>query len=82
MYTGTIGENHARGSDFGKHVTENFTGNDESKTRQDPDAQFNSLAHLMDEDMLTRAYRRIRKGAAVGVDGVSSLKKKRVAIVA
>ena len=33
--------------------------------------RFLSLAHLIDEDALERAYDRIRKDAAVGVDGVT-----------
>ena len=38
---------------------------------KDPNFVFLSLAHLLDEAALTRAYHRIRKGAAVGVDGVT-----------
>lgn len=41
------------------------------RAKQDPDARFNSLAHLLDVGALARAYGRIRKGAAVGVDGVT-----------
>jgi RNA-directed DNA polymerase len=41
------------------------------RAKRDPDARFNSLAHLLDADALERAYRRIRKDAAVGVDGVT-----------
>lgn len=41
------------------------------RAKEDPNAQFNSLAHLMDEDALKRAFASIRKGAAAGVDGVS-----------
>ena len=37
---------------------------------RDPNARFNSLAHLVDEEALRRAYGRIRVNAAVGVDGV------------
>jgi group II intron reverse transcriptase/maturase len=33
--------------------------------------RFSSLAHLIDEEALRRAYHRIRKDAAVGVDGVT-----------
>ena len=36
-----------------------------------PAAQFNSLAHLLDEDALARAFHRIRRDAAVGVDGIT-----------
>lgn len=41
------------------------------RARRDPDARFTALAHLLDEEALRRAYRRIRKGAAVGVDGIT-----------
>lgn len=41
------------------------------RARRDPDARFNSLVHLMDEAALGRAYDRIRKDAAVGVDGIT-----------
>lgn len=41
------------------------------RAKRDPDARFNSLAHLLDRDALGRAYRRIRKDAAVGVDGIT-----------
>lgn len=41
------------------------------RAKRDPNAQFNSLAHLIDVPALRRAYWGIRKGAAVGVDGVS-----------
>lgn len=37
----------------------------------DPSAQFYSLAYHIDEEMLARAFRRLRKEAAVGVDGVT-----------
>jgi group II intron reverse transcriptase/maturase len=36
-----------------------------------PDARFNSLAHLVDQEALERAYGRIRKDAAVGIDGIT-----------
>ena len=36
-----------------------------------PQFVFLSLAHLLDEDALTRAYHRIRKDAAVGTDGIT-----------
>lgn len=41
------------------------------RAKRDPDARFNSMAHLVDEVALGRAFRRIRKGAAVGVDGIT-----------
>lgn len=41
------------------------------RAKRDPDARFNSLAHLVDEAALRRAYDRIRKDAAVGVDGIT-----------
>jgi hypothetical protein len=39
------------------------------RAKRAPDARFNSLAHLLDVKALQRAYRRMRKDAAVGVDG-------------
>jgi RNA-directed DNA polymerase len=41
------------------------------RARAEPDGRFHSLAHLIDVPALEAAYRRIRKGAAVGVDGVT-----------
>ncbi len=41
------------------------------RARRNPNTRFNSLAHLLDEDALKRAFHRIRKNAAVGVDGVT-----------
>lgn len=41
------------------------------RAKRDPDARFNSLAHLMDEAALGRAYGRIRADAAEGVDGIT-----------
>jgi hypothetical protein len=41
------------------------------RAKRDPEVRFNALAHLIDEYALTRAYERLRKGAAVGVDGVT-----------
>lgn len=38
---------------------------------KDPKFVFLSLVHLVDEAALTRAYHRIRKDAAVGVDGIT-----------
>jgi group II intron reverse transcriptase/maturase len=39
--------------------------------QRDPSIRFLSLAHLIDEEALVRAYQRQRKDAAVGVDGVT-----------
>jgi group II intron reverse transcriptase/maturase len=41
------------------------------RAQQEPEGRFHSLAHLMDVPALERAYRRSRKDAAVGVDGVT-----------
>lgn len=41
------------------------------RAKRDPNARFNSLAHLVDEVALGRAFSRIRKDAAVGVDGIT-----------
>ena len=41
------------------------------RAKRAPDARFNSLAHLLDVPALQRAYCRIRKDAAVGVDAVT-----------
>lgn len=41
------------------------------RAQRDPQVTFLSLAHLLDEEALTRAYHRLRKDAAVGVDGVT-----------
>ena len=41
------------------------------RAKSNPSMRFNSLAHLLDEDALKRAYGRIRKDAAVGVDGIT-----------
>jgi len=41
------------------------------RAKRDPQMRFFSLAHLIDEVMLKAAYGRIRKGAAVGVDGIT-----------
>jgi group II intron reverse transcriptase/maturase len=37
----------------------------------EPEARFNSLAHLIDVTALERAYGRLRKDAGVGVDGIT-----------
>ena len=41
------------------------------RAKREPEGRFNSLAHLIDVTALERAYRRSRKDAAVGVDGVT-----------
>jgi RNA-directed DNA polymerase len=41
------------------------------RAKRDPQMRFQTLAHLIDEEALKRAYGRIRKNAAVGVDGVT-----------
>ena len=41
------------------------------RAKRHPDQRILALAHLLDEEALLRAYGRLRKDAAVGVDGVS-----------
>lgn len=41
------------------------------RAKRDPNARILSLAHLIDEEALKRAFGRIRKNATVGVDGIS-----------
>lgn len=41
------------------------------RAKRDPEGPIFSLAHLLDEHALGRAYERIRKDAAVGVDGIT-----------
>jgi group II intron reverse transcriptase/maturase len=41
------------------------------RAKRDPSMRFFSLAHLLDEQALRRAYDRVRKDAAVGVDGIT-----------
>ncbi len=41
------------------------------RAQREPEGRFHSLAHLIDVPALARAYRRQRKAAAVGVDGVT-----------
>ena len=41
------------------------------RAKTEPEGRFHSLAHLVDVPALKRAYRRMRKEAAVGVDGVT-----------
>jgi hypothetical protein len=42
-----------------------------SPAKREPEGRFHSLAPLIDVPALARAYRRQRKDAAVGVDGVT-----------
>src|SRR3990172_6924376 len=39
------------------------------RAKTEPEGRFHSLAHLIDVPALMRAHRRMRKDAAVGVDG-------------
>jgi RNA-directed DNA polymerase len=41
------------------------------RAKQDPNTRFSSLAHLLDVEALERSFRRIRKDAAVGIDGTT-----------
>lgn len=41
------------------------------RAQREPEARFHSLAHLIDVPALERSYRRQRKNAAVGIDGVT-----------
>jgi group II intron reverse transcriptase/maturase len=41
------------------------------RATREPDGQFHSLAHLLDESALLRAFYRQREDAAVGVDGIT-----------
>jgi group II intron reverse transcriptase/maturase len=41
------------------------------RAKQSREFRFSSVAHLIDEVALARAYRRLRKDAAVGVDGIT-----------
>ena len=41
------------------------------RAQREPEGRFHSLAHLIDVPALERAYHRIRKDAAAGVDGVT-----------
>ena len=41
------------------------------RAKQDPNLRFNSLAHLLDLQVLEQTYGRIRNDAAVGVDDVT-----------
>jgi RNA-directed DNA polymerase len=44
------------------------------RAQREPEGRFHSLAHLIDAPALERAYRRMRKSAAVGVDGTTKEK--------
>src|SRR5262245_23420912 len=41
------------------------------RAKQNPEFRFRSVAHLINEAALTRAFGRLRKDAAVGVDGIT-----------
>jgi len=41
------------------------------RAKRDPEVSFTALAHLIDEAALARAFGRLRKDAAVGVDGIT-----------
>ena len=41
------------------------------RAKREPAARFHSLAHLIDEELLTNVFRRLRRRAAVGVDDIS-----------
>ena len=41
------------------------------RAKREPAARFNSLAHLIDEELLAAVFHRLRRHAAVGVDGIS-----------
>jgi len=41
------------------------------RAQREPEGRFHSLAHLMNVPALERAYHRLRKDAAVGVDGIT-----------
>ena len=41
------------------------------RAKREPEGRFHALAHLIDVPALTRAYRRLRRNAAVGVDGIT-----------
>src|SRR5712691_13360829 len=41
------------------------------RARKEPAGKFHSLAHLIDVPSLERAYHRLRKDAAVGMDGIT-----------
>jgi len=55
--------------DVGEPVTGTNEGSGTSATGTE--GRFHSLAHLIDVPALERAYHRVRKDGAVGVDGVT-----------
>lgn len=59
----TSGGKHVRGTDQETNMSPELLKVAE-RAKRDPDARFNSLAHLLDEAALERAYHRIRKDAA------------------
>ncbi len=42
------------------------------KAREDPRTQFTAMAHLLTEEVYWEAWRRLKKGASAGVDGVTA----------
>ena len=46
------------------------------RAKRQPEARFNSLAYLIDVPALKRAYGRMRKDAAVGVDEKGAQQKR------
>ena len=43
-----------------------------AKAKQDPNWQFTNLAHMLTEELLGEAFRRLRKDASPGIDGVTA----------
>lgn len=41
------------------------------RAKREPAGRFHSLAHLIEEELLARAFARLRNAAAVGVDGIT-----------
>jgi len=58
-----------RSIDVGRRVTGTAGGSGTSA--REPEGRFHSLAHVIDVSALERAYHRMRKDAAGGVDGVT-----------
>ena len=65
-----LGGSHDRGTDFGAHVTGTTKGSGTREARSGHPG-FHSLAHLIDQTALRRAFHRQRGSAAAGVDGVT-----------
>src|SRR5262245_30535015 len=42
-----------------------------AKAKQDPNWQFTNLAHMLTEELLGEAFRRLRKEASPGIDGIT-----------